>query len=146
MNGWHLVNLLLNLATCLSPSLSKKKKNSEKVWSAHPDLGAHHPHLAAAFCYFGEKLVISLRSLLFLTPLQMSASKVSPSFKMYHHSHSFPSQDHSCDSVFPTFPKWSYTHWWFPTMTLVSLQITIVSPFEQRFVLVFTIIWGSKNV
>jgi hypothetical protein len=27
------------------------------VWSALLGLGAHCPHLAAAFCYFGERLI-----------------------------------------------------------------------------------------
>jgi hypothetical protein len=54
----------------------------EKVWSALPGLGACQPHFVAALCLLSKKSVISLRSMLFLMPLQMSVSKMSVSSKM----------------------------------------------------------------
>jgi hypothetical protein len=35
------------------------------VRSAHPGSGAHHPWLAATFCYFGERLVVLFLVLIF---------------------------------------------------------------------------------
>jgi hypothetical protein len=53
-----------------------------EVFPSHPGLGVHYPHCATASCYFGKGFVISLRSLLFTMPLQMSAFEVPLSFKM----------------------------------------------------------------
>jgi hypothetical protein len=58
------------------------EKHSEKGWSACPGVGFRHPHLSAEFSYLGERVVSSLRILFFLMPLQISASKMSPSSKI----------------------------------------------------------------
>jgi hypothetical protein len=60
-----LVNFSINLTTCLPLCLLN--------WTfqggpAGPGFGPHYPHCAAASCYFGKGLVISLRSPLFPTP------------------------------------------------------------------------------
>jgi hypothetical protein len=82
MVDWHLVNFLLNLTTCLFfSSLNWTFREglgqlilALEVCPTCPGVGAHYTHCSAASFYFGEKLVISLKSSLFPTPLLMCLS------------------------------------------------------------------------
>jgi hypothetical protein len=125
----ELVHLSIPIPIKLSvPRRSGQLIQDWEVLPTHPGLGAHYPHYTAASCYFGKRLVISPRSLLFPIPSYMPVSKV-PFHPKWSHLCHFPPYNYNTTKLDYIVRKqqdhWGYRNLVYETYLMFSFKCTI---------------------